>query len=658
MAKIFEINKNQPDSQQMSSRAVIAILPFEYTEVIPIRVITQNNTLTTTIMDDNKLKLRSGEPLIVDSSEILALNITEDKKSPIGTLSTTLQPSQYNYLEAANPGDYIFAWICKDTTTANDLIDRIRQQLKCNDPKYGLKFFGKIYSGEEVFQISQGVKTVRYNITAQSFDYYQTPIFNTPEAIPFAQTNEGNLMYQRNFFSELVNGITSDLNNQIFNKITFNTQDQVSYLHQAFMGSAQNSVPGDALFKSLNNMFALPQVIGKLFGRDVQNQNSDARLTFSDVMNIIIGVQNFDDAGGTSSSEVSDSQATFTGAQFNSGDEGMGPNFNKSVAALAGRIYQPDDKIYKLKGYRLINITPSMQGTIWQILKEHSNPLVNEMYTCLRLDPKENFIFPSFVCRQIPMSFNAPNDDFSVTYFDELPRFRIDESNILSYSFNKNNELRMNMFFVKPQGYTDIGMQQTTKEAQDALTLSNVGYQLDAQDAQKHGVRPFISNVYETFNAALVADQQRLAQYTQFLRDVNSNLHLKLNGNLQTWGISDFICIGENLQIGDDLLFHIERITHSYSINGGLPIFRTTFELSHGLALDSNTMSVRGSKNLPSTGSSDEVFTEFKPSYNIFLPTKSGNDPLAKVKGNSFYTKSVPDTSQETLSLDKTNGEE
>ena len=652
MATIFEIGKNQPDSQRSSPRAVIAILPFVYTEVIPIRVITQNATKSSAKLDDAKLALRNGESLIADPSEILSLTITEDKKSPIGTMSAVLQPSQYNYLEACNPGDYVFAWICPDVTTSNDLIGRIRQQLACNDPKYGLKFFGKIYSCEEIFQIDGGVKTVRYNVSAQSFDYYQSQIFNTPEAIPFDKTPDDLAMYSRTFFANIINGLTNAQNSQIFKDITYNAQDQVTYLHQAFMGAGTSTDTSDnnALFKSAPNMFAIPPTIGKLFGRGTQNQNASQPLTFSYILNILVGVFDYQDQT-VSDVTVKDFSATFRGGQTFASGDGIGPNFEQNVDINTGTVYQPTNENFFLKGRRQISISPSMRGSIWEILKEHSNPLINEMYTCLRADPKSNQIFPTFICRQIPMSFNSPDESFSITYFDDIPRFRIDKSNILAYSLNKNNELRMNTFFIQPLNASIVGSQSD----QEAMALANIGYQIDPQDARKHGLRPFISQVYENFSTDKIINKQYLTFYTKFIRDINANLHLKLNGSLVTWGITDFICIGENLQIGDDLLFHIEKITHSYSIQAGIPIFRTSFDLSHGLGLDPDTLSVKGEK--PTDTDSEDVFTEFHPSYNVFTPTKSHTDSLAQVRGNSFNDKSIPDTAQETLSLDKTNGE-
>jgi hypothetical protein len=376
-------------------------------------------------------------------------------------------------------------------------------------------------------------------------------------------------------------------------------------------------------------------------------------------MNIIIGVQKFTDSDVFVSSNTNDQGTTFSG-QTTSGERGgagstaiagfMGPDFDETTAATSGKIFAPTDPNFELKGKRLLNITPSMRGTIWQIIKECSNPLVNEMYTCLRMSPKDNNILPTFICRQIPMSYNAPANDFSVTYFDDLPRFRIDKSNIMSYSLNKNNQSRMNMFFIQPLNASDQGSQKL----QSAFNLANLGYQIDGQDARKHGLRPFVAQVYENFTAADVATPDRIRKYGQFVRDINANLHLKLNGNLTTWGITDFICIGENLQIGDDLLFHIEKISHNYAIQGGNPIFRTSFELSHGVGLDPNSLTTKGQK-AKSSNDPSEVYTEFKPDFNVFLPIKSAEDILSDVKGNSFYAKSIPDTAQDTLNLLDTN---
>lgn len=671
MPLIYDIQPNMTDAQTASPRAVMAIFPFQYTEVLTAQAITQGqaNDLLNAYSSDVTTKLRTDEPVIV-TSDILSLSMTQNKSNPVGTLNAILASGIYNYLGVCNPGDYVMVWICPDIVTTNDLIQNIRQLQACNDIKYGLKFFGKIFSIDENFSIDgTGVKIVRYNLTANSFDQYMSQIFTNPFVSPDANNDPSKLLYANQFFSQTIGGITNGQNADLFTNIEFNAQYQVAYLHQALLGHVNlTAASSQAVLAALNNTFVIPQQIGQLFGMNIQNQNSQDPLSFMDITNVIIGVQTF--GSGTIPSPFGN-----TGNNINPATPDFGPDFNlqgaadNSVMNNLGKMYWPQSQDNYLKGIRALNISPNMAGSNWQLVKEVSNSVINEMYTTLRLSPTGDSIFPTFICRQLPFSLNkiqsngsisSPSDGqgpdtgsatetFNVTMYGDLPRFKIQKEQIIAYTLNKNNQNRVNLFWLLPTAYTP-GQQPII---QNAINLAVNGFSFDPSDTKRHGVRLFRNQIYEQYNLQTAAAQQKISKYSQLLQDINGNLHLKLNGTLVTWGIYDPICIGENLEIYDDdnktgILFHIEAINHSYQVLNGLPIFRTSFNLSYGLGLDEN-------ENVMQNENEDSADV-FHPNYDFISQYVNGNDGLFEnVKGGRFAEYVSNSKSQGTLDFNLAN---
>jgi hypothetical protein len=81
----------------------------------------------------------------------------------------------------------------------------------------------------------------------------------------------------------------------------------------------------------------------------------------------------------------------------------------------------------------------------------------------------------------------------------------------------------------------------------------------------------------------------RNKEWTYLVADWVINGHLKMNGQIQTIGVEEPICIGDNFDF-DDTVYQIENVSHMMSISGeGVKSFRTQLSLSMGISSKSSS---------------------------------------------------------------------
>jgi hypothetical protein len=205
---------------------------------------------------------------------------------------------------------------------------------------------------------------------------------------------------------------------------------------------------------------------------------------------------------------------------------------------------------------------------------------------------------PTLVFRQIPFT----NEDFSntikssskslldtsipVTRFLTLPRWKINPALILEQDIGREEAARIN--FVQFFGRSSLGVEG----ADIAAEIAQGNYLYDINDVQRSGLRPYIVTT-QFDDPTNVNKDYRSPVWAKILGDCLIGGHLKLNGTIQTAGISDPISVGDNLEF-DGIVYHIEQIAHScnYSKKGDR-IFRTTISLSNGISISSSATGTR-----------------------------------------------------------------
>jgi hypothetical protein len=270
---------------------------------------------------------------------------------------------------------------------------------------------------------------------------------------------------------------------------------------------------------------------------------------------------------------------------------------------------------------------------LWSVLQQFLNPTINEMYTCLRINP-QGIVVPTMVVRQIPFTteafdatiqstiipFAASTSTPLVTKFLALPRWRLHSAMVDHIDIGRSNATRTN--FVHILGQDATSYEQNTFSNQ----LVNNKPIRDDLDIQRSGLRPYMTtvaavnkdNVGNTPSIwmALVADRMIGSQYT-------------LNGTISSVGIRAPIAEGDNLEF-DGVVYHIESVTHHASIGGnGERSFTTTLTLTNGIRSDGVTdTGPQGPPGTSSGGSGGGSGTPQFPIYPGFLPTdQTAHDP-------------------------------
>ena len=291
--------------------------------------------------------------------------------------------------------------------------------------------------------------------------------------------------------------------------------------------------------------------------------------------------------------------------------------------------------------------------SIWSILNEYLNPVCNEMFTSLRLN-ENGILQPTIYVREKPFTTGllgaftsdgktdpsiqakdpssskinnlvSPNregdgmkpsvtfgnvgagiSDFTAnqgskesTFFATLPRWEVDPSVVLSFSWQTTDDRRVN--FVQVQGQmaqanfvaTPGPANSPESNKQTQAVVGN--YVMDEADVARNGLRaliitsPFDILAGETLSGSLAP------MWAKMNADWYFNGHLKAFGSITMLGVQDPICEGDNLQYGG-ILFHIDSVSHSCAIGGnGVKVWTTTCSLSNGMLVDS----MKDTKSLP-----------------------------------------------------------
>jgi hypothetical protein len=552
-------NQKSGDSYQLRPRAVIAVFPFLVREIDPLIAI----NATPTKQYSDYLNVRSNVVIVVD--DILSLSINTGKGGPNHTLDAMLAPlgESKEYLQQFAPGDYVMAWIVNGDSALDKLIKDLKDLKPCNQTDSGLKFFGQLMSITENFKIAQnGIKNTRFSLSAAGFNQYNAQIFFSPFIVPKDDTNEAGFLFPKLFFKTLGDNIVDNLYSEKEGGV-LNIQKQIKAFHKLLLGPGPTTSSGNNPLRSVNGAFGVPTQVAKVLGRNVGNSSER---TFADLCAVILGVQKFN----------------------NSNQYGpLGPEFvledSKTQGGNTyGTYWQPDSDNYVLKGRKALRVSPTMGGTVFSLLQQISNPTINEIYFTLRPEPNsDGNLLPTMVCRQLPFVTHQTEDfgDLTYTKFFDLPRFMIPKEIVMEYSLSRNDALRLNSTMVRQDASSARpGLQGMV----DPIAIQFGNWAFDSNDIKRNGMRFYPVKIDQDIIALDKKESSKnIRQYTAFISSIITNQHLKYTGSIQTFGIFDPICVGENLEF-NDIVFHIEAVRHVYQVQNGLPIFRTSLSLSHG----------------------------------------------------------------------------
>jgi hypothetical protein len=291
---------------------------------------------------------------------------------------------------------------------------------------------------------------------------------------------------------------------------------------------------------------------------------------YSDILHLLIGVQQFD----TNYSEDP--------------SKGMFPVVDYA-SLTPSRSFCPEP----VKGTYLPQEGNFINKPLFSLLQQFLNPAINEMYTALKVG-LDGRIMPTLVVRQIPFSTNAITESpkMLLTRFLDLPRWRISPVLVSEVDIGRSDATHFNL--VKVLG--------------DAALFSGGGIQIPARqevlnppifdviDIARSGVKSYMQTVNCT-----IKDLNRvggLRVWSEAIADWTMGSQYTLNGQIQCTGIQAPIAEGDNIEF-EDMVYHIEAITDTCTINNGVRSFTTTLALTNGMPKDQKNDKGNISKDFP-----------------------------------------------------------
>lgn len=545
--------------------------------------------------------LRADTPLIV-TGDCVQLQISNSKRSCTKTMSATLKQTDINYLVEILPGDWVFAWIVDGEEKYLDLIDRISRGKACNRFDDGLKFVGRAHSIRKSLHVSaDGLKSVSYSLQSVGFRELES-IFYFDQALASQDT-------LKKEFGQWMARISLRVNEIFRANAQGVPENNINLINLAFLdcvvgkGPAKGRQPtavsanGAKLTASpqLENeapySYLVPVTVSNLLGREPADRSKANNVTsYADILELLQGIQKYENLDNTPKTFI--------------------PTLSESESSLTRRVTP-----HKMLG-TFLPLPPVLANrTLWSVFQQYLNPAINELYTCLRVNP-EGLIVPTIVFRQIPFTTSVyyTKKDHVVTYFLELPRWQIPATLITDVDIGRSDATRTNLVHVYgtssylANGGTPVQYQM----------IKNPPIR-DDLDIQRSGVRPYVTTVDSWVSQSmgavpgtwmsLIADWMMGSQYT-------------LNGTVSTKGIFAPICEGDNLEF-DGCVYHIESVSHSVVIGmDGMKSFTTSLTLTNGMRAVEGPASDHGSVQ--------PIYAGFRSEDN------RGFDPGLALQGNGF----------------------
>lgn len=517
-----------------------------------------------------------GKTLVI-TTDCRAMQVQGSKESHTKQLSASLAPGSYNYLSEILPGDWVLAWMVHGQDRLDDLVSRIQAGKACNRFDDGLKFVGRAESVRKRMRRDPGGKrSTSYNLTAFMFKELDTQIFydqNLSDGTLESQ-NIGQWLARvgtdiREVFAvDAEEGVQNDnvhlliptfLEILVGRGVSKAITDDVPAQLSSFTGGG----PAADTVKEAPFAYLVPKEVGALLGKSSRDASKGGGvLAYADILEVLFGVQNY------SNSQVNQAGVFVPDIQTE----------DKLTTATHRYTGTP------MLGCFLPQMPTFDNRPLWELLKQYLNPVVNEMYTCLRVssgDQANGAVVPSVVLRQIPFTtpvlaekLDGDKDGISYTGFMDLPRWVIHGALVEDADVGRSDSTRCNFVHVYGQDADSANLTVTEQLAQNSPIRDDV-------DIQRSGLHAYMGTV-----ACRIGDQvgKTPSQWMELIADHVIGSQWTLNGTLMCKGIQSPICEGDNLEF-DGVVYHIESVAHAVASDAttGKRSWTTTISVVNGL---------------------------------------------------------------------------
>ena len=413
---IKNIKPNSIDSHQRSPSWCIAVSSFK-------RPAAMYNAGETGIYDTKKL--------LVIENDAIEVNISRPKSGFGKTANITLKVTDVNYQNQIAPGDWIFIWMSDWQEDIDGIIDALynlsdkSKAMKLNGFNSGLKFVGRVMEIPSSDTVTfSGIRTIVQNIHCQahielaSSVYYTfmaqiaiNPGQNTPELTGARLLVQNNAKILTDALKKSESAQTKDSEelkkNQNARKETSKpgirkTGTEIAEKVLGYYDKTKEWTP--------DSMISLMLLLLLGIDRDQNLVNKlGAKGTFQDAIGIPQSVAHI--LNRRKATKLWQTYTILMGIQkYNKSNSsigaGLNPIFEESYAP--GNVFYRTTK--RCRGIVPFVYSPILDnGTIWSTISQYLNPVVNEMYTALRVNP-EGLILPTLIVREQPFSTNLYNN--------------------------------------------------------------------------------------------------------------------------------------------------------------------------------------------------------------------------------------------------------
>jgi hypothetical protein len=380
------LTQNQSDSHQRNPSWCVAFIRFN-----------EVSAMHTTSSD-----LFAEKKALIIENDCVGVSINNPKGSFAKTCSLSMKVGEIWYQNAVSCGDWVFVWM----SDSQDHIDRIVEALygsgkeSLNGFNSGLKFIGRVISTDNSDVIdSTGHRTIYQNVHCQAFLEMNTSIYYTflSQSVIEANNKEnqvsGNINFVKKSISDIQksNGMGAALTKlgEIFDNYYKNSAD-----------TAPETIIG--------MLFTLIMGIEK--EKNLANSLGDIKGSFSDAIGIPKTVANI--MGIPEATKLWELYTLYLGLQKYSSKRNtlagnLSPDFSSETDQAPNSVFYRTP--YPTKGYVPFYMPPIWDNnTFWGVLSQFVHPIVNEMYTALRIN-KDGQIRPTLIVREQPFSTGLYN---------------------------------------------------------------------------------------------------------------------------------------------------------------------------------------------------------------------------------------------------------
>lgn len=576
------------------------------------------------------LNAHEVEPVIIGTSDVISISTSKSKSAPAGSFEIRLAP-RYNWVSRITPGSWCAILMSTEPFETFGAANR-----------RSFKMLGRIDSVRGVVTVDQetGARNTAFVMTGQDWgSAFETAIYIDQAVIQDLQQNQA--VHQA--YSILNFNMYSGFNEDRPLPTAWMCVDSV--LNLWGVGPGQGLRNGQELLKSelqltpilaTDPQFKLPEAVAKYmqqteYFNGVPILGSTA-VGFAEILDRQSGrLEKYDDPDA------------FFPVQYTSLDESFGiPN----PSAMMG------------------------QHSVWQLLTELSNPTLYELVADIRWNlgkPRfalyhrirpfitrseyfiEKFKFPEVLNNPLRAATTVSKIE---NLFKNVRRISIELNDVKDINFGTNWRDKINFVEMRPDPSlvpTDSG----TYAKLAGQTIDQPGYERD-------GFRPrFAVSSFLPYDAVGVRLDE-FGDWKYLLREWYFNTHMMLNGSVTVIGQSEYIQVGDNIQIDRAILgqglfnvgeqltginktyltAHVEHISHNFAVNQetGARTFTTTIQFVRGIITTEDGTTVALLVPSPETGVLERSVS---PPGGLVTNTKLNPNTLG------FPTSSDPSTNKE-----------